>query len=256
MAIIKPKRISDIKPIFNLAQTSQYQVSFGGLSANLRRYLSLRNVDYRFITEDAGLMCYSASLPTSSFATMDLKGSYTGVMEKFAHTKMFNPIDLSFYVDHKYKMVKFLEHWTEYIASGSSDISNSALNPATPGYFYRMQYPSDVDSGYKCDSTKIIKFNKDYSNPIEYNFYGLFPLAVASPSVSYEGSSTLTISVTFNYDRYVCGKVTSADINRNSDNNKDQTQPNQQNQSSNSYFLDANAKVTFAYDPNSTNFTF
>jgi hypothetical protein len=64
VAIIKPKRISDIKPIFNLAQTSQYQVSFGGLSANLRRYLSLRNVDYRFITEDAGLMCYSASLPT------------------------------------------------------------------------------------------------------------------------------------------------------------------------------------------------
>lgn len=254
MAIRKPKRVTDIKPLFNLAQTSQYQVSFGGLSPNLRTYLASRNVDYRFITEDAGLMCYSASLPTSSFATTDLKGGYTGVMEKFAHTKMFNPIDLSFYVDSKYKMIKFLEHWTEYIASGSADESNAPLNPATPGYFYRMQYPSDVSSGYKCDSTKIVKFNKDYSNPIEYNFYGLFPLAVSSPSVSYEGSSTLTISVTFNYDRYVCGRVYSADINRNSDNNKDETSSTQQNQPTNSYFLDPNAKVTFAYNPNSTNF--
>jgi hypothetical protein len=254
VAITKPKRISDIKPIFNLAQTSQYQVIFGGLSDDLRKYLRDRNVDYRFVTEDAGLMCYSASLPTSSFATADLKGSYTGVMEKFAHTKMFNPIDLSFYVDNKYKMVKFLEHWTEYIASGSTDPANVTLNPTTPGYFYRMQYPTD----YKCDATKIVKFNRDYSNPIEYNFYGLFPMAVSSPSVSYEGSSTLTISATFNYDRYVCGKVYSADINRNSDNNKDETQPSNRSTNTNTNYSSTfgpNSKVTFAYNPNTTNFS-
>ena len=253
MAINKPKKISDIQSIFNLAQTSQYQIIFGGFSEGLRNYLALRNVDYRFVTENAGLLCYSASLPTSSFATADLKGSYTGVMEKFAHTKMFNPIDLSFYVDDKYKMVKFLEHWTEYIASGASDDQNNSLSPSIEGYFYRIQYPSDITSGYKCDATKIVKFNKDYSNPLEYNFYGLFPMAVSAPSVSYETSSTLTISATFSYDRYICGKVNSADVSKKIDNNKDQSQ--NQKTTNTEFPFDPNAKVNFTVNPNTTNFT-
>ena len=65
-----PRRISDIKPLFtNLAQTSHYQVLFGGLPSQLISYLGNRGVDSRFIVEDAGLLCFNASLPTSQFAT-------------------------------------------------------------------------------------------------------------------------------------------------------------------------------------------
>ena len=54
----------------------------------------------------------------------------------------------------------------EFISSGSG------VDNRQKGYFFRMQYPIY----YKSDSTKIIKFDRDYNNTLEYTFYGLFPI--------------------------------------------------------------------------------
>ena len=196
MSVITRLRISDIKPLFtNLAQTSHYQINFSGLSSQLTSYLSSKGVDPRFIFEEAGLLCNSASLPGSSFATADINGNFTGVNEKMAHTRMFTQTSVDFYVDSQYKSLKFIEYWMEFISSGSG------VNTGQKGYFYRMQYPIY----YKSDSTKIIKFDRDYNATLEYNFYGLFPVALDAVNVSYQGSDILKATVTFNYERYVCG---------------------------------------------------
>lgn len=211
MSTARPRRISEIKPLFgNLAQTSHYQVSFGGLSRLLQSHLSLRGVDWRFVAESAGLLCSSASLPGSSLATSDIVGDVAGVTEKMAHTRIFTAIDLTFYVDKEYKMIKFLEHWIEFIASGSR------ANIGDRGYFFRMKYPAD----YKTDTTRILKFDRDYNNEIEYNFFGLFPTSMYSPTIAYNDSQVLTVTASFSYERYVCGSVRSLDINYLRDNNK------------------------------------
>lgn len=205
-----PRKISDIKPLFtNLAVTSQYEVQFGGLSPDLQSYLLLRGVDSRFTGETVGLLCNSASLPGSAFATADINGNFTGLMEKFAHTRIYTPIELSFYVDKEYKVMKFFEHWMEFISSASG------VSPNSNSYFYKMRYPNQ----YKCDFTKVVKFNRDYKTELEYSFIGLFPIAMGSVSVSYETSSVMTVSVTFNYERYVPGKVLSIDEKRLISNN-------------------------------------
>ena len=209
---VKPRKISDIKPIFtNLAQTSHYEVQFGGFQKGLRDHLSNRGVDSRFIGETVGLLCNSASLPGSTFATADITGNYTGLMEKVAHTRIFTPIDLTFYVDKEYKVIKFLEHWMEYISGASGVV------PTTSDYFFKMRYPDE----YKIDYTKVTKFNRDYNsrNELEYNFFGLFPVSMSSVGVSYESSSTLVVSASFNYERYVCGKAYSLDVKRQLANN-------------------------------------
>ena len=144
-----PRRISDIKPLItNLAQTSHYEVIFGGLSGALRQHLSVRGIDANFIGESVGLLCNSAVLPGSSFGTADIAGNFTGVVEKMAHTRLFTQIDLEFYVDSSYKTLKFLEHWMEFISFGSG------VSPAQNGYFFRMRYPRE----YKTDMTRIIQF--------------------------------------------------------------------------------------------------
>jgi len=207
----RPRKITEFKPLFtNLAQTSHYQVIFGGLQPGLRGYLATRGIDSFFIGESVGLLCNSASLPGSSFATADIVGNYTGVRETMAHTRTFTQIDLEFYVDKSYKTLKFFEHWMEYMSSGSG------ASPYSKGYFYRMRYPDE----YKTDSTKIIKFDRDYRRYIEYTFYGLFPIALNSTAISYESSSILKASASFNYERYVCGRTYSIDIARREDNNK------------------------------------
>ena len=204
------RRISDFKPLFtNLAQTSHFQVIFGGLPGQLLAYLYLRGVEPRFIAENAGLLCFSASLPGSSFATADVNNNFTGVNERVAHRRIFTEIGLEFYVDRDYRTLKFIEHWMEFISGGSN------ADPYREGYYFRMQYPE----AYKSNTTKIIKFDRDYNREIEYNFFGLFPLALNSTPVSYNGSDVLKISAAFNYERYVCGKVLSFDVARNINNN-------------------------------------
>jgi hypothetical protein len=118
---IKKKRISDFTSIIgNVAQTSHYQVFFDGLSGDLLAHLSSKGVNRRFIGENAGLLCHTAMLPGSNLSTASITGNFTGVTEKFVHTRMFDQMSLQFYVDKEYKMIKFMEH-SPPIQYGNSD---------------------------------------------------------------------------------------------------------------------------------------
>lgn len=203
------RKISDFKPLFtNLAQTSHYEVRFGGIGTiggPLQSYLSRKGITQRYISEDVGLLCYSASLPTSSLATSNISGNFMGITEKFAHTRMYSQIALEFYVDKNYNAIKFMESWMEFIASGSNNPIESGLAPVgmnNKSYISRMQYPEY----YKSNRTTITKFDRDYNREIQYTFVGLFPSAISSMPVSYTSSDILKMSVIFEYDRYIAGK--------------------------------------------------
>ena len=157
------------------------------------------------------MLCSSASLPGSALASVDVVGNYQGVVERFAHTRNFTQISLEFYVDNKYKTLKFLEHWMEYIGGANP---NSA---ATSSYHFKMRYPEL----YKSNETKIVKFEKNYRQFIEYKFIGLFPLSLSSTRVSYQRSQVLKATCNFSYDRYICGQSSSVSINNGTDENKE-----------------------------------
>ena len=198
----RPRGISDILPrMQNVAQTSQFLVKFAlpySTRSGLRSYLRRKGVNDRFIVEDAGLLCSDAVLPGSALASVDTRGDYQGVIERFAHTRNFTQISLDFYVDNEYKSMKFLEHWMEFITGAISD-------PADDTYFYQLHYPSE----YKSNDTRIVKFERNYKQFLEYRFIGLFPLSLNSTRVSYQGSQVLKASCSFSFDRYVCGESTS-----------------------------------------------
>ena len=208
MARPRPRRISDLKPtLTNLAQTSHYLVSFGNVSAGLREYLTGRGVDRRFMTGELGLLCFSAQLPFANIATANITGAFTGIGEKFAHSRIFTPITLTFYVDKEYRVLKFLEHWMEFTAGGTHAPGGrtGVIKQNRSNYFIRMQYPEE----YRMEETKIVKFERDYANSLEYTFFNLFPQNVTNIAVSYDQSKTLTASATFEYTRYVSGPISS-----------------------------------------------
>ena len=109
--------------------------------------------------------------------------------------------------------MKFLEHWIEFIANGSGE------DQSRKDYYYRMEYPDD----YKAYQTKIIKFDRDYKEEMQYNFYGMFPQQLNSIPVKYEGSQVLKATATFMFDRYSAGKFSSYDRYRGSFNNRKET---------------------------------
>ena len=205
----RPRRIADFKPtLTNLAQTAHYEVTFSGLGASLRSHLQRRGI-YQFTIGDIGLLCHSATLPGSSFATTEVYGDYMGLTESMPHTRTYVPLDLSFYVDRSYNSIKLFEHWMEFM-NDASDVSRLQPRP-----HFRMQYPDE----YKCDRTKIVKFERDYNRYIEYTFFGLYPKTLNATSVSYDKSELLKIGVSFSYDYYVSGKVDSKSIGQGTDNN-------------------------------------
>jgi hypothetical protein len=206
--------IRDFAELFQkLAQTSHFEVQFGGLPADLKRYIKSRprlndatditalfstQFDDEFLSKDLGLLCNSASLPTTSFATATIDGNFTGVTERFAHTRQYQEITLDFYVDRNYKSLLFLEYWMEFIASGSYSTDSSARFQLEQNYFFRMQYPDS----YKSNTTKITKFDRDYKKELVYTFVGLFPVSILPIQVSYQDSQILKTSATFQFDRY------------------------------------------------------
>ena len=205
--------ISEIKPLLgNISRANYYQVQFGGLSSDLYNYLSSRGVSQQFIADDMGLMCYSASLPGSSLADFQSQ-NFHGVTENFVHTKLYTPLNLSFYCDDEYRGLKFLEHWMEYIVSG-----NNTATPlyGSPSYNYRMKYPEQ----YKSNSTQIFKFERNFDRVMEYSFIGLYPSNLSSTQLQYGANSELTrITCSFKYDRYITGSIKSFDYVLGSANN-------------------------------------
>ena len=199
------KTISDFAPLFrNLAQTSHYEVSFGGFSDDLKKYLTSKSVDNNFITNDFGLLCNSAVLPTSNFTSFDVRGNFTGITETFAHTRDYGrQISLDFYVDKNYKSIIALDSWMEYISSGYH--KNDLDKQNDQNYYIRLKYPDS----YKCSETKIYKFERNYKTTISYTFVGLFPISINPILVSYNDSQILKVNAIFNYDRYIAGRTDS-----------------------------------------------
>ena len=218
---VSRKRITEyISKIAHSAQTSNYQVFFDGLSVDLIKFLGGKGVDNRFIIEEAGLRCSSASIPGSSLATANIAGNYMGVQEKMVHSRIFTEMSLEFFVDRDYKIIKLFEHWMDYITNGSE---NDNIRKTRDGYFYRMRYPRESDKGYKCDKLKIVKFEPSQGKELEYTFYGAFPINFSSTPVQYGGSDVLRANVTFNYERYIPGKETSKSQQEKIDENNSET---------------------------------
>ena len=191
--------------IQNVAQTSQFLVKFvlprgdNNNRRTLRSHMRRKGINDRFIADNVGLLCSDAFLPGSAMAAVNTAGDYQGVIEKFAHTRNFTQVNFDFYVDNQYKSLKFLEHWMEYISGQSTG------DPSNDAYHFRMAYPSE----YKSNDTRVVKFEKNHFQFLEYRFIGLFPLALNSTKVSYQNSQVLKATATFSYDRYVCGESNS-----------------------------------------------
>ena len=209
------KKTEQIRGLFQrVATTNHYEVFFSGFGAlqRLRGYISSRSprVTNFFISRDLGLLCNSAELPATTMATAQVEGQRMGIVEKMAHSRVFTDVSFTFYVDNQYRTLEFFELWHEFIASGS----NNEVDRSNIAYYHRMQYPDE----YKVDTIKIQKFDKDHFRSVEYNFLNCFPVSVSSMPVAYDGNQVLECQVTFAYDRYYFGKISSLDrrnVNKN-----------------------------------------
>tara|TARA_B100001778_G_scaffold119639_1_gene98267 strand:+ start:31 stop:645 length:615 start_codon:yes stop_codon:yes gene_type:complete len=181
-----------------LAQTNHFLVTLSSLTPEVETYIQQYSdaSDFRrFLAERGGILCSDASLPTTTYATAEVKDNFMGIPQQYAHTRVYTDIDFTFYVDEKYTLLKIFEGWMEYISSGS----NRLMEQQTKSYYRRMRYPDS----YKCNTLYINKFEKNFKRTLRYQFINAFPKSMSSVPVSYGPADILKVTVSFNYDRYI-----------------------------------------------------
>lgn len=189
----------------NLALTNQYLVELPIKKTILDYIKEYHEPEFdaysiKKFSPNLGFYCTEATLPVSSYATAEVKDNFLGVTQEFAHTRLYTDLDLTFYVDSDYDVLRYFELWMDYISGGENKFQNSQTgNAFLTGYFKRFKYPND----YKTSEMSIIKFERDYENSLSYIFMNAFPKGLTSIPVSYGSADLLKVTVTFNYDRYV-----------------------------------------------------
>ena len=181
-----------------LAQTNHFLVSLTSLTPEVNGYLQRFTgaSDFRtFLSQRSGILCSDASLPTTAYATAEVRDNFMGVPQQYAHTRIYTDIDFTFYIDDDYTLLKIFEGWMEYISSGA----DVALNQQTKSFYRRMRYPDS----YKCNTLYINKFEKGFKRTMRYQFINAFPKSMSSVPVSYGPADILKVTVSFNYDRYI-----------------------------------------------------
>ena len=192
----------------NLAQTNYYLVNIP-LTKQLVNHFStsypdLGDIDV-FVRQKLGYLCSEATLPTTSYATAEVKDNYIGITQEFAHTRLYTDMDLTFYVDANYSVLRFFEGWMDYISGGNiKGDEPAAATDLRTNIYRRFNFPNF----YKVQNMTILKFERDYDKVLEYTFVNAFPKGVTSIPVSYGAADLLKVTVSFNYDRYVVTRNT------------------------------------------------
>jgi hypothetical protein len=204
------KSVSQIKSaLLRPALTSHYELYLSTPNGNAGDFNNLLktnlNTDFSAIQPNLHLACCEATLPGSNLATIEINSDYTGVTERHAYRRVYDDrIDLTFYVDANYTVIRFFEFWIKYIVSesisGRTDAQGTPNGPVgltLPNYFYSVRYPKEYQSKFS-----ITKFERDYSSKLIYTFLNAYPISISSMPISYESSSLLKCSVSFSYSRY------------------------------------------------------
>ena len=203
-----PKKIADIKlNLLRPALTSHFAVTIpkpnGGDFGEF-----LKDNGVIFNQGKLNLMCSEAVLPGSNLATFEINDNFHGVTERHAYRRVYDDrIDLTFYVNAdevgSYLPIRYFETWMKYIVDesrGKQPDKNAGSEDRE--YFYRVRYP-EGKNGYTADGLTVTKFERDYTQTLEYKFIRAFPISVNSMPVSYDSSSLLKCTVSMSYIRYV-----------------------------------------------------
>jgi hypothetical protein len=206
-SVVKKIRMSQVKDLVgNLAQTNYYLVNIP-LTSQLKKHFStsypdLGDID-TFIKDKLGFLCSEATLPATSYATSEVKDNFMGVTQEFAHTRLYTDVDMTFYVDINYNVLRFFEGWMDYISGGNiPDEEPAAATISNVDVYRRFNFPEF----YKCQNMTVRKFERDYNRELVYTFVNAFPKGLTSMPVSYGPADLLKVTVTFNYDRYVVSR--------------------------------------------------
>lgn len=151
-------------------------------------------------------LAYEAVLPGTSYETTEVFGDRQGITQTYANKRIYPPVDVSFYVDHDYNVLRFFESWMGQI---SPNLGKDGATDSYVKFNYPMFYKTEViitkfEKNFR-EKNQLLSEAGVYNMPKNYCTYTLknaYPTNLISVPVSYDQASLLRTTVTFNYDVY------------------------------------------------------
>ncbi len=201
-----------------VSSSNLYQFSFQP-SAKLKKFFEDNIGDEFLKLTDNGdgmnlqLLCNEIQLPGVTYSAFDIKSVHKGITQKMATAKVYNELDVSFFLDGTSLPLRFFRAWQDFTSNTVAE---------APEFFYddqeyRRASAFNYYEDYACDMFihKLEKFegaadpgsdergNKkkpDYLNPWNARLVKAYPYTVASIPYSSAPAQLVKATVGFYYE--------------------------------------------------------
>ena len=201
-----------------ISASNLYQFSFAKKPKLAKFFEDNLGQDFLKLTDNGDelnlqLLCNEIQLPGVTYSAFDVKSVHKGITQKMATAKVYNELDLSFFMDGTSLPLKFFRAWQDFTQNGSA---------GNPEFFYEDQpykraFASNYYEDYACDMfiSKLEKFKgsaeetrdengnvkkEDYFNPWNARLVHAYPYTVASIPYSAGAAQLVKVTVGFYYE--------------------------------------------------------
>ena len=161
--------------------------------------------------EELTLLCNEIQLPGITYSATDVKSVHKGIIQKMASGKVYNELDISFFLDADSMPLKFFRAWQDFTMGGkeiATDIYGDRA-PTNRQQAFAMRYYNH----YCCtlDIKKLEKYNVPKSESEEKTppelkevweakLFGAYPYTVSSIPYSAGPAQLVKVNVGFYYE--------------------------------------------------------
>ena len=149
------------------------------------------------------LLCNEIQLPGVTYSAFDIKSIHKGITQKMATNKVYNELDVSFFMDGTSLPLRFFRGWQDFVQNG--------VIASPRGYYdedqdYKRAFASNYYKDYACDMLiqKLEKYNtkedEDYRTAWEARLVKAYPYTVSSVPYSAGPAQLVKVTVGFYYE--------------------------------------------------------
>lgn len=170
-----------------------------------------KNIGFDASAEELQLLCNEIQLPGITYSATDIKSVHKGITQKIASAKVYNELDVSFYLDAESVPLKFFRAWQDF-TMGHTERATDVYGDGAPNQRHQAFAQRYYDD-YACtlDIKKLEKYNGggevktppkqgDLKDVWEAKLFNAYPYTVSSIPYSAGPAQLVKVSVGFYYE--------------------------------------------------------
>lgn len=208
---------------YGLASSNKYHIAFVPSSAEYSNALQVvlgiegqvaSPIEFENGGNSRGLklsfLADEINIPGFSIATGDLKGAIPGINARYAHTKAYNELNITFMLDMDHTPYKFMQRWSDFMFENRS-INNNNINVFKIPRYYD-EYCLDViiekiepnapwDPKYRADNS--LNSRSTHNSVTKVKIVKAFPYTMSNISFSNGPNQPVKFQTSFYYEHMV-----------------------------------------------------